>query len=138
MVIQQDFSQAQAASDSGSLPARRRFGGGERCLSRGGEVATRRTRLWWHLALATGVYGVAHLLFGLRWASARTAAITADIEVGGKLFLLGLFLLARLTRTLHEPAAAHDPAARELAGCSLVVTMALSFSPCLWFLLFRM
>ena len=62
---------------------------------------------------------------------------TADLEVGGLLFLLGLFLLARLTGTLQEPAAARDPAARELAGCSLLITMALSFSPSLWFLLFR-
>jgi hypothetical protein len=137
MVIQQDFNPTHGPC-GGRRAATERSEGALRARALADDGTDWRARLWRQLALSTGVYSVAHTLFGLRWASARTSVITADLEVGGLLFLLGLILLARLTRTLHEPAAAQDPSARELAGCSLLITMLLSFSPCLWFLLFRM
>ena len=47
---------------------------------------------------------------------------------------LGALLLWRVTCTLHEPIASHHSGRARQAACCLAITIALSFSPCIWWL----
>ena len=100
-------------------------------------VAWRR-RLWRELTLAGGLYGVAHYLFSIHTQGAGIPVFTLGLAVAQGLFLLGTLLLWRVTRTLNDPAVARHPAQPRQAACCLAIAMALSFSPCVWWFIFRL
>jgi hypothetical protein len=97
-----------------------------------------RQRLWRELSLATGLYTVAHLLFSTHHTSEGMPALTLDLGVAQGLFLLGTLLLWRVTRMLNDPAVARHPGQPRRAACCLALAMALSFSPCIWWFVFRL
>jgi hypothetical protein len=97
-----------------------------------------RRRLWRELSLATGLYVVAHLLFSTHRASEGLPALTLDVGIAQGLFLLGTLLLWRVTRMLNDPAVARHPGQPRPAACCLALAMALSFSPCIWWFIFRL
>ena len=51
--------------------------------------------------------------------------------------LLGTLLLWRVIRTLEDPAAACWPGSSSQGACCLALTLTLSFSPCVWWLLLQ-
>ena len=103
-----------------------------------GQWLSWRKRLWRELLLATALYGLAHLLFSLRWVPDGLPKLSMDLLVGHSLFVLGTLLLAKVTQTLHEPIAARHPEGLKQAGSCLAITMLLCLSPCVWWLLSRL
>ena len=93
-----------------------------------------RTRLQTELTLATGVYAIAHLLFGLSWSATGRLSFTASWAVVPILFLIGTVLLGKVMRTLEDPVVACHPAKARQAGFCLAVTATLALSPTLWWL----
>lgn len=92
-------------------------------------------RLAKDLALAVLPYGVAHLLFLLRYTPEGTGVIPADLLVAQLLCALGTVMLARVLQTLHDPALVQRPRAWKHAGACLLATLAMATSPGLWWFL---
>lgn len=79
-------------------------------------------------------YGIAHLLFWLHSRGGDVMAGSLDLVIAQLLFLLGTLLLARVTHMLNEPITPDGVRDAQDAARCLAVTVALAFSPGIWWL----
>jgi hypothetical protein len=96
-----------------------------------------RGKLWRDLIAAVLFYCSAHFLFSLHWLAGGTLKVTLDLGVAQVLILLGTLLLWRVTQLLNDPPATRHPAHGRHAAWCLAIAMALSFSPSIWWFVFR-
>jgi hypothetical protein len=92
-------------------------------------------RLWRELTVGAIPYGIAHVLFALHGRVGTVLGNSPDLQIAQLLFLLGTLLLYRVIRTLERPPASGQPASLQQGGACLALSMALSLSPVVWWLL---
>jgi hypothetical protein len=102
-----------------------------------GQTRAWRARLWRDLVVAMALYGIAHLLFSMRWMAGGNLVVTLDLGLAQVLIVVGTLLLWKVTHALNEPRIARRPDQGRYAAWCLAVATALSFSPSIWWFIFR-
>jgi hypothetical protein len=93
--------------------------------------------VWRDILLATGLYAAAHGLLFIRGEWNQFPSLTTDVAAAQLCFVVGTLLIWRCTRQLCAPEAPLHRTRPKQAACCLALAMALSFSPCLWWFVFR-
>jgi hypothetical protein len=94
-------------------------------------------RIWHTLGRAAVPYAIGHLLFALDGHLPRFLSASLNLQIGAVLFLVGAILLWRVNRMLDGPRDLPQASTRLLEAWCLVISLILSLSPCLWWLLHR-